>query len=918
MSTHNWFLDPPLPLLAVEFQYFRAPRQEWERNLLCIRQMGANTISTCVMWGWHEAYEGQIDFTGQTAPERDLMGFIQLVQEMGFWLLLKPGPFIGAETLGGGIPSWLLEKIPEAYARRYDGQILRLSGSKQPRLSYLHPLSLEYARKWLAAFSRATLAAQWPDGPVIALQIDHETPGEGFIADDQGNGIFDDHFRGDYNPYYTQALWPQWLENRHGSLDDLATAYGLLVNDFSDLAFPVAWSEPQSIEDMRLWMDVARFVDWSSSQALRQYAAILRESGWEAPFFQNLLCMPWEASGTIVNMGGLATATGWLGQDIYPKAVRTPLVDYDGRQMGFEEYVQHAFWRAKLAKNYTPTLPSLISQITSAGDFILQAMFMGRAEAANIYPGVQSNPEPAAVGVFPAWAPEAPIGLGGSFRRRMWNVKTLFNYLQSSGQDFALSWMPADIVLGYTHVPELASQWYVWPSYFKPIVGRGSQLKPVAEIASALRGGDNATRSQTLAQEMVYRQLDFDVLDIDFASDEQLDPARLLVLSASNILARRTQRRLADFLQRSGRIVWVGGELPELDETLTGCLELQKAAQGTGRVLMLPDLPANWPEKLVQMGYLPRYAWSDAPEGVDVTVRHGPNHAVFLSVANRTNQTIEGSVYFLDLDRKIQTIKLRVSGPHISFVTLKAGHLQNAVLYGQDGAYIQIKSERFAIDRGQVVLIRSGAALVVSSAESVKVTASRPGGWGKPAIWRVIFDGRAMPYPSAQITGQELSIDYSAEAGALETMLILLNPAQQPVDEPNLQMLFETHLVYNSQMLEKVVSQTRCLTDRLSASQDQSAQNAALEQLPSLLAAVIEPLESLVAGLLPNPNQPLLVEAYANRMQQMFEALETPESKLIEALGSLRGALAARQLPAETGWVESELTFILETLNRLK
>jgi hypothetical protein len=918
MSTHNWFLEPSSPLLAFEFQYFRAPRQEWERNLLRIRQMGANTISTCVMWGWHEASEGQFDFTGQTAPERDLVGFINLVQELGFWLLLKPGPFIDAEILGGGIPSWLLEKIPEAQARRHDGLIWRLSRSKQPRLSYLHPLSLDYARRWLAAFSQAAVAAQWPDGPVIALQIDHETPGDGFIAGDQGEITYDYHFRGDYNPYYTQALWPQWLEERHGSLDNLAAAYGRLVNGYADLAFPDAWSEPQSIEDLRLWMDVARFVDWTFSQALRQYAAVLCESGWEIPFFQNLLSTPWETGGLAVNMGGLATAAGWLGQDVRPAAVRTPLVDDDGVQMGFEEYVQFAFWRAKLVKNYNPVFPSFVPQISSVGDFILQAMFVGGTDAAGIYPGVQSDPEPAAVGVSTQWAMEAPIRRDGSLRRRMWNTKTLFHYLQTGGRDFALSHAPADLILGYTHTPELVSQWYFWPGYYKPIESRNSLPKPAAVINKALRGADTAARSQSLAQEMVYRQMDFDVLDIDFASSEQLDPSRLLVLPASNILARRTQQRLADFLRRGGRIAWVGGELPGLDETLTSCVELQKAAEETGRALKLPDLPANWPEKLVQMGYFPRYAWSDASEGVDVTVRYGPDHVVFLSVANRANQTYEGKVYFLDIDRQIQTVKVRVAGPHISFMTLSGGRLQNAILHGQDGAYIQVSNERYEIDRGQVALIRSGAALLVSSADSASVAASRSGGWGKPAIWRVILNGRVLPYSSVKIAGKELAIDYSAEAGISKTMLILINPAQQLLDEPNLRLLFDTHLAYCSRMLNKVIAQTNRLVDQLSGIQGQTEQHPNVRQLATILAEVIQPFETLVSGSSPYPGQPYLVEAYAKRMQRLVEALESPETRLVEALSGLRSALAAGNLPAEAAWVERELTLILETLNRIR
>ena len=103
------------------------------------------------MWGWHEPQEGSFDFSGASHPGRDLVGFVGLVQDMGFRLLLKPGPFIDAEVLGGGVPSWLLARHPEIIALRYDGLPWRHFDSDQPRCSYLHPKYLEHVRRWYAA-----------------------------------------------------------------------------------------------------------------------------------------------------------------------------------------------------------------------------------------------------------------------------------------------------------------------------------------------------------------------------------------------------------------------------------------------------------------------------------------------------------------------------------------------------------------------------------------------------------------------------------------------------------------------------------------------------------------------------------------------------------------------------------------------
>jgi|GEM_PF-3104184 len=917
MSTNNWFLDSSSPFLAAEADYFRIPRSNWERVLLRVRQIGANTISTRVMWGWHELREGHLDFTGQSAPERDLVGFIRLAGEMGLNLLLKPGPFIDAETLGGGIPAWLLAKIPEAHARRYDGQLWRHSGSRQPRLSYLHPQALDYSRRWLISFSQLCCEYQWPQGPVIALQIDNETPGDGFIPWNQTDKGFDYHFRGDYNEFYTQMLWPQWLEMRHGSLENLKAAYGQTVKDYSEIPFPAVWAEPRSTGDLRLWMDAARFTDWTFGQALRQYSATLVEFGWKIPFVQNLSSMPCEESGQLVNMGALASAIGWLGQDVAPEFVRTPIIDDAVSAMGFEEYVQYAFWRSKLVKNYNPALPSFVSAIHSTNDFLLQSMFAGGVEAASIAACVQSNPEPAAVGAYPTWATNAPIRSDGSILRRFWNTKTLFSYLQAGGGDYSRSQAPADILLGYSHAPELAGQWYSWPDFLGPVDGRPNPEKPTGEIARALRGSDSGVRSLALACEMVRRQIGFDVIDIDFVAPKQFDTAKILVLPATSIMTRRAQQRLADFLRAGGQIVWIGGQLPILDETLNRCDTLQRAARETSHVWQSPEIPVDWPERLVQMGYLPRYAWSDAAEGIDVTVRQGPQETLFITVANRTPKTYEGTIFYLDLSRQIQTLKVRVAGPHVSFITIKSRHLYSAVIHGQDGAYIRMAGERFAIDRGHAAIVRSGATLIITSADPVKVEASRPGGWGKPSIWQMALNGQIQAISAVQIKGDDLTVDYSVESCGWDTIMVLINPTRKPV-ELDLQRLFDTQQVYCCSILDKAIDQIQRLASRMAASNESLGGHLPLQKLIAILPDVMDQLEGLANGIKPNPGQPMLVESYAERMTQLISALERPIESLVEALCSVRVILAASQFPVDINWIDSSLTSVLETLSRLE
>jgi hypothetical protein len=913
MSTSNWFLDSNSPLLAAELQYFRTPRTKWEQMLLRVRQMGANTVTTSVMWGWHEPVEGKVDLSGQTAPERDLVGFIRLAQEMGFLVLLKPGPFIDAGTLGGGIPSWLLAKIPEAHAQRNDGKPWLYPTSNQPRLSYLHPKSIEYARQWLNAFSQAVKDFQWPKGPVIAIQLDNEIPGRGLTPADQTDPLFDVHFRGDYNAFYIETLWPEWLKNRHSSLEEMNAEYGWTAQDFKGVPFPKSWSPLREIPELRLWMDAARFNDWTLSEAIRLYASILREAGWQIPFYHNLLSAPWEGGVMVVNPGSLARASGWLGQNLYPGKVGTFDLGDTG-QAGYDAYVQHMIWQARLLKNFSPEFPSLVTGVATASNFQLSSLFAGGTNAADLFGAVQSDPEPPLVGAMPRWGMDAPIRPDGTVRRRLWNSLTLFSYLQFAGKDFARSSMPADIILGYSHVPELASQWYSRPDYFSPAQASLPASRPPDELAGVLRGSESGAGSQALARILIQRQLDFNVLDVDFALDPQLYPVSLLVMQACALMARRTQQRLGDFLRRGGRLAWVGGEYPEFDEVLLPYEELKKAGKETGRVIMVAEWTASHTEKLVQMGYLPRYAWSDAPEGMDVTVRHAPDQAVFLQVANRLKQAYEGSIYYLDANRQIQTIKLRLGSMQVGFVSLKAGRLQNVILCGQDGAYVEAASERLAIDGGQALIARSGAWLLISSPDPVNLQLSRLEGWGEPQAWRVILDGRALKDASIQVDKGALSVSYQAEAGGHQTLLMLIAPARQPLPA-EFHYLILAQITYLQMMIHKAAGQCQDLSARLIPIA--STLPGMMGKFPIALDEAAQLLTAMATTLKPDASQPLFVQEYADRLQRLWEILAAPRNIFLEALHQSRAQLATGGLSKELAWIERDLNTILDTLDQV-
>lgn len=85
--------------------YFRIPQEYWEDRLLKLRAAGLNTVETYVPWNFHEPKKGQFNFEGML----DIVKFIETAQNLGLYVIVRPGPYICAEWDFGGLPAWLLK-----------------------------------------------------------------------------------------------------------------------------------------------------------------------------------------------------------------------------------------------------------------------------------------------------------------------------------------------------------------------------------------------------------------------------------------------------------------------------------------------------------------------------------------------------------------------------------------------------------------------------------------------------------------------------------------------------------------------------------------------------------------------------------------------------------------------------------------
>uniref|UniRef100_A0A671NQY0 Beta-galactosidase-like n=1 Tax=Sinocyclocheilus anshuiensis TaxID=1608454 RepID=A0A671NQY0_9TELE len=142
----------PFQYISGSIHYSRIPREYWKDRLLKMYMTGLNAIQVYVPWNFHGTVQGVFNFAG----DRDLEYFLNLANQTGLLVILRPGPYICAEWEMGGLPAWLLQK-PNIILRSAD-------------TDYLKPAS-----EWLAVL--LTKMRPWlyqNGGNIISVQVENE------------------------------------------------------------------------------------------------------------------------------------------------------------------------------------------------------------------------------------------------------------------------------------------------------------------------------------------------------------------------------------------------------------------------------------------------------------------------------------------------------------------------------------------------------------------------------------------------------------------------------------------------------------------------------------------------------------------------------------------------------------------------
>jgi beta-galactosidase len=310
-----------VPLRAGAVHYWRLDPEDWRACLEAVKALGLRLLDTYIPWNVHETAPGKLEL-GSTDPQRDVARFLRIAQEVGLYVIARPGPHINAELTYFGIPERIVWD-PACQARSPEGNpvMLPMLPLAFPVPSYASDAFHDEVARYFQLLSPVLAPLLYPDGPIVLLQIDNE--GALYFRD----GAYDQ----DYHPDAIR-LYRDFLREKYGTIDALRAAYEHGKDDgdapgsagIRNEETRFASIAPPRKLDVEKPTDLARHIDWCEmhehllTTAFQRFGQALAAAGLSGlPTSHNL---PPGQDATPLNAARVTKVIDLVGLDYYDKA----------------------------------------------------------------------------------------------------------------------------------------------------------------------------------------------------------------------------------------------------------------------------------------------------------------------------------------------------------------------------------------------------------------------------------------------------------------------------------------------------------------------------------------------------------------------------------------------------------------------
>ena len=216
-------------------------------------------------------------FQVRLTPQRNLTGFLDLLTEMGFWIIIRPGPYIYSEWTNAGVPD------------------------EAARYHRLHPEFLHLASRYMESVVpvlKPYFATN--GGRIILFQADNEIdPWHQWHTESLGLG-------------QKSGLFHEFLEQRYNDVADLNRTWSSNYGSF-DEARAVMFLPSDHDELLPRFLDFCRYKHWFVYKAAGWMVETYQTLGVDVPIYLNTY-----AHTSIQPWNELEEIASFIGPDLYP------------------------------------------------------------------------------------------------------------------------------------------------------------------------------------------------------------------------------------------------------------------------------------------------------------------------------------------------------------------------------------------------------------------------------------------------------------------------------------------------------------------------------------------------------------------------------------------------------------------------
>ena len=531
-------------LVTSEYPYFRDHPSNWKDRLLKLKSIGIDIITSYIPWRHHQPEAGSPpDFLGSTQSNRNVLGFIDLCKSLDLLLIVKPCPFIHAETNYGGLPDWVCPLQNPSIEQMLNNQLQPVTWSgtrldstgapdKWPLPAPFGPEFSKLTTNWLIQVSQAVISPnQYPTGPIVMVQLGNE----GIYSDAQ-HALWDF----DYSPSgLTQ--YRLFLQNKYGRISEYNLNHPVQVENWQSITPP---------KNLAVKNDRNDLLDWGEFQAEYMHKVF---SLWRKSLDLNV--------PTVVNVN--PPVSDDFGIDSWFSRVEPER--WKNIHFGFSNWIGEvsadpsAFNRYLLTAKRFPG-PNLeenwsFSKIydpaygdPSTSFYQTLVILNGGATGFNIYTGVGTAYEDKSLDGFSSlpYPDVAPITEKGEVTYKAKFISWLTDFLGKYGKEFLVS------------IPQRSVGW----GYYLPDSRVNAWSTSNSDGLDEFSPSNLLNHFQNNARQL---NIDYGLINLQQANLDELSKYKRLTVIGSRHLELTVRQKLTAYIQGGGQLALLGCH-PDLDD----------------------------------------------------------------------------------------------------------------------------------------------------------------------------------------------------------------------------------------------------------------------------------------------------------------------------------------------------------------